>query len=105
MSQNIHREAIAVFGLRARLRKLGMESTEVSNVLDRYEEGKATFADILHEVRDFLYVWHSVTESDQFHETAQQYPWYDHEVEAEKKLRKAIGAERAHEGRRGKPCP
>lgn len=88
--KTIHSRALFVFGLKERLRKLRTEATELANAIDRMDEGKATFEDVLHELRDILFVWASVTESYQFEEASHNCRFEDHEREATAKLERAI---------------
>jgi len=86
----IHKDALEAFGLSGRLKKLRTEATELAHAIDRMEEGKGGFADVLHEYRDCFYVWQSVMESDVFYDVAMKNGWREHEEESEKKLRAAI---------------
>lgn len=87
---DIHSRALFVLGLKERLRKLRTEATELANAIDRWDEGKVTFDDVLHELRDCLFVWASVTKSFQFEDAVYRNSWRDHEREATAKLERAI---------------
>lgn len=86
----IHTEALRIFGLKGRLAKLRMEATELSNCVDRIEEGKASMDDLLHEMRDLMYVWESISRSNEYKLARRTHPIDKHEVYAEGKLKQAI---------------
>lgn len=87
---NIHARALFVLGLKERLRKLRTEATELAHAIDRWEEGKGSIGEILHELRDVLFVWESVSMSHQFDVAFDAFPGEEHEHEATEKLLTAI---------------
>jgi len=86
----IHRQALETFGLRGRLTKLRTEATEVANVIDRLDEGKASLVDVVHEIWDFLFVLASITMSFEYQMAEQNASLLKHNKASELKLRNAI---------------
>ena len=85
---NIHEVALATFGLKGRLQKLRTEATELANAIDRWEEGKGTLEEILHEILDVDFVENSIMMSNDFPITC---TYLDiHDRESFEKLIKAI---------------
>jgi len=86
----IHSQALGILGLKNRLDKLRKELVEAANAIDRYEEGKCSIDDVLHEFRDVLYVWGSVSISDEFIGADERVPLEEHRKVSDEKLKKAI---------------
>jgi len=86
----IHRQALETFGLRGRLTKLRTEATEVANVIDRLDEGKASLVDVVREIWDFLFVLASITMSFEYQMAEQNASLLKHNKASELKLRNAI---------------
>jgi hypothetical protein len=86
----IHRQALETFGLRGRLTKLRTEATEVANVIDRLDEGKASLVDVVREIWDFLFVLASITMSFEYQMAEQNASLLKHNKDSELKLRNAI---------------
>lgn len=85
---NIHELALITFGLKGRLLKLRTEATELANSIDRWEEGKGTLEEILHEILDVDYVENSIMISNDFPTTC---TYLDiHDRKSFEKLTKAI---------------
>lgn len=87
---NIHAQALFVLGLKERMRKLRTEATELAHAIDRWEEGKGSFADVLHEQRDVDFVWRSIECSHACFEAVKENQWPVHEADANRKLLLAI---------------
>ena len=85
---NIHEVALTTFGLKGRLAKLRTEATELANAIDRWEEGKGTLDEILHEILDVDFVENSIMMSDDFPMSCSYLK--NHEKESFEKLTKAI---------------
>jgi len=91
--KTMHKDALEAFGLSGRLKKLRTEATELAHAIDRMDEGKGGFADVLHEYRDCVFVWRSIMESNAYIDATRTLYDVDHADESHGKLIAAISAQ------------
>ncbi|NTU49909.1 MAG: hypothetical protein HGA87_03305 [Desulfobulbaceae bacterium] len=92
---NIHQEALHVFGAEARLRKLACELTEAALAIHHHLEGKASAVNIVQELYDVLFVSQVMKYMPDCTYSKNGTSQFQHETISEIKLRDAIDAHKS----------